>query len=201
MRIHTDERPYKCERFTKAFREKAKLAIHRRIHTGERPFSCGECGRAFAHANSLATHKRIHNGERPYQCKECGLKFAQLAPFNYHKTTHTGEKPFKCDLAGGYFAANVVSASTFTLIPAKGRSNAASAVVVLRSRQAWQLIREFIRGKSRTSAKNVDGASLNCPPLTTTKRPTREKSPLNAIGVGRSFTAKFVSASLCGGVL
>ncbi|KAH3749528.1 hypothetical protein DPMN_184026 [Dreissena polymorpha] len=82
MRIHSKERPYKCEECVYACNQSSTLKTHMRIHTGERPYTCEECGYACNRTDSLKTHKpyqsdtlkthmRIHSGEeRPYKCEE-----------------------------------------------------------------------------------------------------------------------------------
>ena len=106
MRIHSGERPYKCDHpgCDAAFAEAGDAKKHMRTHSGERPYKCDHpgCDAAFTEAGNFKRHLRTHSGERPHKCNYpgCDAAFAQFGNLKTHMRRHNGERPYKCDHPG-----------------------------------------------------------------------------------------------------
>lgn len=94
-------RPFKiCQICGKSLASLASFNTHMRIHTNEKPFKCSMCPKQYKQGNQLAIHKRCHSGERPYKCKLCNLAFRQRNHLDTHQNVHSTEKKFSCDICG-----------------------------------------------------------------------------------------------------
>lgn len=77
---------------------------HVRIHTKEKPFKCNHCSRAFTVKSTLLTHLKIHQNisdRHKSLCLKCGKAFYSQTTYKAHMKAH--ENPIPCDLCSETF--------------------------------------------------------------------------------------------------
>lgn len=95
MRLHSGDKPYKCEFCGRHFRQWGDLKYHCiSIHSEEKNYQCEYCGKDFARKYSLIVHRRIHTGEKNYKCEFCGKSFRASSYLQNHRRIHTGMSLF-----------------------------------------------------------------------------------------------------------
>ncbi|XP_030067684.1 zinc finger protein 236 [Microcaecilia unicolor] len=85
-----------CTYCPKSFKKPSDLVRHIRIHTGEKPYKCDECGKSFTVKSTLDCHVKTHTGQKLFSCHVCTNTFSTKGSLKVHMRLHTGAKPFKC---------------------------------------------------------------------------------------------------------
>lgn len=103
-RLHSGDKPYKCEECGRHFRQWGDLKYHSTsIHSEHKQYQCEYCAKEFARKYSLIVHRRIHTGEKNYRCEYCNKTFRASSYLQNHRRIHTGEKPHPCAVCGKPF--------------------------------------------------------------------------------------------------
>uniref|UniRef100_A0A1B0D2D2 C2H2-type domain-containing protein n=1 Tax=Phlebotomus papatasi TaxID=29031 RepID=A0A1B0D2D2_PHLPP len=87
LKIHSNERNFKCPHCPKAFMMKKMLNRHLKIHTERKRIPCSLCDKTVTY---------VHGAEKPFVCSICNMAFTKLNIMKRHKTTIHAEKRTDC---------------------------------------------------------------------------------------------------------
>ncbi|KAL3865188.1 hypothetical protein ACJMK2_006804 [Sinanodonta woodiana] len=106
LRVHENNKPFKCDQCPKAFNWEADLKNHKIIHTGLRPYVCKVCLKCFTNPHYMKTHiLNMHTGRpKAYLCDICGTGFKLKGNLLDHvRTVHATFRAFPCKQCGKAF--------------------------------------------------------------------------------------------------
>lgn len=100
----SEMKTYTCTICKKMFPTKGRLKVHMIVHSDERPFTCERCGTSFKYKDAFQLHKiHIHEGiprkpsvPKSYTCEFCAGKYASSSALKEHiLAKHTEKAVFK----------------------------------------------------------------------------------------------------------
>ena len=59
----------------KSLKNKSNLIVHKKIHSGEKPYKCDVCEKRFLHKSDIKRHILVHSGQKEFKCNICKKDF------------------------------------------------------------------------------------------------------------------------------
>ncbi len=87
---------YCCSTCGKECISPSKLKRHERVHTGEKPFKCDHCQKNFSRKDNLESHMSGHV-KKTYHCEICKKTFQRQVYLYKHRKCHRNIEKFRCD--------------------------------------------------------------------------------------------------------
>ncbi|XP_065072991.1 zinc finger protein 502-like [Ochlerotatus camptorhynchus] len=85
--VHSEDKP-SCNICGKTFTTNTSLERHMLLHTNEKPYSCDKCEASFRRLLLLKQHvQKVHEGKNPHTCVECNQEFNSPCGLYTHKRT------------------------------------------------------------------------------------------------------------------
>ncbi|XP_030374666.1 zinc finger protein 493-like [Scaptodrosophila lebanonensis] len=116
-RVHSGERPFKCDLCDVSFKLNHHLRAHKQSLEHQKKISmsadniedeessrkyndhfCDQCGKHFKGRSNYRQHVLRHLRTPPYKCQYCEKRFHSCSNRAAHHRVHTGERPYKCEL-------------------------------------------------------------------------------------------------------
>ena len=125
LKIHSGEKPNRCNQCDSAFSTRGTLKSHLTTH------KCNQCEYSYSRADTLRDHLRTHSGEKIHKCHHCDYTSAHRSGLNLHLKSHlSGEKSIKCNLCDfATFYASSLKIHILKYMVLKGHLNVHSVTI------------------------------------------------------------------------